>query len=60
MEQIEIRKRASELREAINLVINTFIFDPCMAEYIKELNELQEQCEHEYLDGICIWCGKQG
>lgn len=59
MDKYELQSRARVLREAIESSQNIFVFDPNIEDYIKELNELEEICEHEFLNGTCIWCGKK-
>ena len=59
MDKYELQSRAKVLREAIESAQNIFVFDPNIKNYIQELNELEEKCEHEFLNGTCIWCGKK-
>ena len=35
-----------------------FILQPEVQKLEKEIVELQNQCEHEFKDGICTICGK--
>lgn len=36
-----------------------FVLNAEIAELLKENEELQAQCEHEYENGQCIYCYKQ-
>lgn len=38
---------------------NKFTLNNTVAELLRENEELQKQCQHEYLDGYCIYCYKE-
>jgi len=59
MNKFEIRKKALDLRYKIEEGYTTFVFEPKMEEYIKELSKIEENCVHEFQQGICVWCGKR-
>lgn len=35
----------------------TFVLSKKVSEALKEIEKLQDQCNHEYVDGFCIYCG---
>lgn len=37
----------------------TFVLNPRVQELEKEINELQNDCPHNYVDGVCEFCGKE-
>ena len=59
IDKFELQKEANNLRQAIEVAQTSFVFEPNITEYVKRLNELEEICEHEYLNGVCIWCGRR-
>ena len=59
IDKYELQKEANKLREAITIATTSFVFEPNIADYIKRLDELEKECEHEYLNGTCILCGKE-
>ena len=38
---------------------NKFTLNNKIAELLKENEQLQQQCEHEFIDGYCLWCYKE-
>ena len=38
---------------------STFVLNPQITELENKIKELQEQCEHEYLHGVCKFCRKE-
>lgn len=50
--------------EANNLLIekamqpNFFTLNNIVAELLKENEQLQQKCPHEFVDGFCIYCYK--
>ena len=38
---------------------NKFTLNNTVAQLLKENEELQKQCEHNYQDGYCIYCYKE-
>ena len=39
--------------------MDVFTFNPRIAELEKEIEELQDKCQHEFHDGVCAYCGKE-
>ena len=60
MTRDEIRNKVlfneMKIKELLNPSI--FILQPEVQVLEKEIAELQAQCKHEYVDGVCIVCGK--
>ena len=54
-EQIDLRTRLIE--EALHP--NKFTLNNTVATLMAEINELQNQCPHEYKDGYCVYCYKE-
>ena len=54
----EIKKRIDELSlEAEQLMDpTTFVLNARIGEIDKEIKELQAQCQHNFIDGICEFC----
>jgi hypothetical protein len=50
-------QEAQGLKESIEQSLHNFIFNPALAKDIDRLNFLQEQCDHRFEDGVCIYCG---
>lgn len=41
------------------LTPNKFTLNNTVAQLLKENEELQKQCEHNFQDGYCIYCYKE-
>ena len=55
----EIRKGIDNNYLKMNdISISTFVLDPEMAHIQREIDNLQAQCTHEFVNGICKWCDK--
>ena len=54
----EIKKRIDELSIEIEQLIDptTFVLNPRIGEINKEIKELQAQCKHNFVNGICKYC----
>lgn len=37
----------------------SFVLNPEVVKLEKEIEELQTKCEHNYVDGVCEYCGKE-
>ena len=57
----EIRKRIDELYAQIEELHNpsSFVLNQPICDLNREIHELQEQCQHEYLNGLCRFCDKE-
>lgn len=57
---IEIKKKIDFNNKLIeeSLTPNLWTLNNTVSELLKENAKLQEQCEHEFKDGFCIYCYK--
>ena len=56
----EIREKVDNLYEKLVYSAATFIFKPNEIKQIKEqIFNLQEQCNHKFENGKCIYCRKE-
>ena len=56
----EIRDKVDDLYEKLVRSAATFIFKPNEIKQIKEqIFNLQEQCNHKFENGKCIYCRKE-
>lgn len=56
----EIREKVDDLYEKLVRSAATFIFKPNEIKQIKEqIFNLQEQCNHKFENGKCIYCRKE-
>ena len=53
------QNKAKELRDKITKAQTNFIYEPNMSDWMEELEIFEVKCEHEYDNGICIFCGKE-
>ena len=53
-----VTNACEELEELLN-GMDTFTFNPRVAELEKEIEDLQAKCKHEFHDGVCAYCGKE-
>lgn len=60
MTRDEIRNKVlfNEMKIKELLDPSIFILQPEVQVLEKEIAELQAECEHEYVDGVCIVCRK--
>jgi hypothetical protein len=58
MDKNEIRERINFLKEALEKGQESFILSRELRLFRKELKKIQSECEHEFQDGICIYCDK--
>ena len=54
----EIKKRIDELSLEVEQLMDptTFVLNPRIGEIDKEIKELQAQCQHNFVDGVCEFC----
>lgn len=60
MRQLEIKKRIEENNKIIESLMtpNIFTLNNTIAELLTENKKLQEECEHSFEEGFCIYCMK--
>lgn len=58
MNQLEIREKISENNKLIADLFtpNQFTLNNTVAALLKENENLQSLCQHEFQEGYCIWC----
>ena len=59
MDRDFIKTRIAELKDALEKGQTSFILSRELRSYRKEIKELQSICEHEYQNGMCIYCEKE-
>lgn len=60
MENVDIKKEIEVLFQKLAESAATFVFKPNEIKQIKEnIFNLQEQCEHTFENGKCIYCRKE-
>lgn len=57
----EIRNKINEIKENNNKIIleGLHILNQQIENNMKEIESLQEQCDHHFQDGVCIYCDKE-
>lgn len=60
MKGLEIYQRIQENNKRVQdaMQFNVFVLNNTVSELLAENRELQAQCEHEYEEGVCIYCMK--
>lgn len=58
----EIRDRIEQLTAELEEVFDptTFVLNSRTSEILMEIGELQEQCKHHYVNGVCEFCKLEG
>lgn len=54
----EIRNKIEQLTTELKEVFDpsTFVLNSRPAEILMEIGQLQEQCNHHYVNGVCEFC----
>lgn len=60
MRQLEIKKQIEENSKIIESLMspNVFTLNNTIAELLTENKKLQEECEHTFEKGFCVYCYK--
>ena len=59
-DKFELRNKIDELYEQLQKSAATFILKPNEIKKIREnIYTLQNQCDHEFVNGKCIYCRKE-
>lgn len=55
----EIRNKIKEINSELDVSLNPsqFVLNPRIGELLRELENLQRQCKHHFIDGVCEFCG---
>ena len=61
MKPEEIRDKINFNNKMIEKLVDPsiFILQPKIEAYLKENDELRKICAHEFVDGVCVYCGKE-
>lgn len=61
MKGFEIKQKIDANNRLIEQMLNPsqFVLNNTVKDLLKENDALQEQCEHEFVDGFCIYCYKE-
>lgn len=57
----EIKEKIDFLYDEIdnNSTFGTFVLNRKIYSCLKEIEELQDMCTHEFKNGVCIYCRKE-
>ena len=60
MRQLDIKKRIEENNKIIESLMtpNVFTLNNTIAELLAENRQLQDECEHFFEEGFCVYCMK--
>lgn len=56
MSGTDIRKKINENNERIQFLLNKFVLTDELNELMEDNERMREECEHEFVDGVCIYC----
>lgn len=61
MTQLEIKEKIDQNNKLIESLFtpNVFTLNNTVAALLKENEELQAKCQHNYVDGFCEYCYKE-
>ena len=61
MKPEEIREKINFNNSMIEKLVDPsiFILQPKIEAYLKENEELRSICTHEFVNGVCVYCGKE-
>lgn len=59
MDKFAIKERVDFIKETIKNSVDNFVLNKEIKQYRKELHNLQKKCPHEFVNGECIYCGKE-
>ena len=60
LDNFKIKERIDYLYKELRQTAATFVYKPDEIEKIKKcIFDLQDQCNHEYQNGRCIYCRKE-
>lgn len=59
MDKFAIKERVKFIKEAIKNSMDNFVLNKEIRQYRKELRNLQKNCPHEFINGECVYCGKE-
>lgn len=56
MSGTDIRKKIDENNERIQFLLNKFVLTDELNELMEDNERMRKECEHEFVDGTCIYC----
>ena len=56
MSGTDIRKKINENNERIQFLLNKFVLTDELNDLMEDNERMREECEHEFVDGVCIYC----
>ena len=56
MSGTDIRKKIDENNERIQFLLNKFVLTDELNELMEDNEKMREECQHEFIDGVCIYC----
>lgn len=56
MSGTDIRKKINENNKRIQFLLNKFVLTEELNELMEENERMREECKHEFVDGVCIYC----
>ena len=56
MSGTDIRKKIDENNERIQFLLNKFVLTDELNELMEDNEKMREECQHEFVDGVCIYC----
>ena len=59
MNGIEIKTRLTEIQKELDDVLMKFVLTDRVRELIAESRKLKAECEHNFVDGVCEYCGSK-
>lgn len=61
MRNIEIKERIDSNNKLIEDLMkpNTFILNNTIRQLLQENADLQDQCQHDFDEGFCVYCYKE-
>ncbi len=59
MSGTEIKTKVDALTDELNNRLKTFVLTGRIAEIMEEIEGLRNECTHDFVNGVCIYCGKE-
>lgn len=56
MSGTDIRKKIDENNKRIQSLLNKFVLTDELNKLMEDNERMREECEHEFVDGTCIYC----
>ena len=59
MSGTEIQTQINALQDELHEQLKTFILSGRVAEIMDEIENLRKECTHDFVNGVCIYCGQE-